>query len=96
MADRKRLTGEIISNKMDKTVLVRVTKISEHPFYKKKIKKSKKYKAHDEAGICEVGDQVIIEETKPLSKTVRWRVVDVALKSKIKGGEDLDSAENNA
>ncbi|HHT11070.1 MAG TPA: 30S ribosomal protein S17 [Atribacter sp.] len=96
MADRKRFTGEIISNKMDKTVLVRVIRISEHPFYKKKMKKSKKYKAHDEAGICDVGDRVIIEETRPLSKTVRWRVVDVTLKAKIKGGEDIDSIENNA
>jgi small subunit ribosomal protein S17 len=96
MADRKRFTGEVINNKMDKTVVVRVTRITEHPFYQKKLRTSEKYKAHDENGICEIGDTVIIEETRPLSKTKRWRVVTVTGKAKVKGGEGLDSTKNNA
>ena len=96
MGDRKRFTGEVVSNKMDKTVIVQVTRITEHPFYQKKMKESKKYKAHDEAGICEIGDKVIIEETKPLSRMKRWRIITVIEKAKGKGGEVLDSTKNNA
>lgn len=74
---RKRLIGVVVSDKMDKTVVVRVTRRFEHPFYKKYIERSKKYHAHDERNECKVGDVVIIEETRPLSKTKRWRVVEI-------------------
>lgn len=74
MAKRK-LRGKIISNKMSKTVVVRVEKIKEHPKYKRKYKIHKKYKAHDEKGEYHVGDRVVIEECRPISKEKRWRVV---------------------
>ncbi len=73
---KKRLTGVVVSDKMDKTVVVRVTRKYEHPKYKKHIEKSKKYHAHDEHNECKVGDLVVIEETRPLSKTKNWRVVE--------------------
>jgi small subunit ribosomal protein S17 len=72
---KKRLTGIVISNKMQKTVVVRVERIKEHPKYKRRYKVYKKYKAHDEKGEFKVGDKVLIEECRPLSKEKRWRVI---------------------
>jgi small subunit ribosomal protein S17 len=72
---KKQLTGIVISNKMQKTVVVEVEKIKEHPKYRRIYKVHKKYKAHDEKGECKVGDKVIIEECRPMSKEKRWRVV---------------------
>jgi small subunit ribosomal protein S17 len=72
---KKQLTGIVISNKMQKTVVVEVEKIKEHPKYRRKYRVHKKYKAHDEKGECKVGDKVVIEECRPLSKEKRWRVV---------------------
>lgn len=72
---KQRLTGIIVSNKMPKTVVVRVDRLQEHPRYKKRYKISKKYKAHNEKGECKIGDKVIIEECRPISKEKRWRVV---------------------
>jgi len=72
---KKQLTGTIISNKMQKTVVVRVEKLKEHPKYKRRFKVSKKYKAHVEAGEYKVGDKVIIEECRPISKEKKWRVI---------------------
>ncbi|MEI6157548.1 MAG: 30S ribosomal protein S17 [Atribacterota bacterium] len=96
MANQKRQTGKVISNKMNKTVVIKVTRITEHPVYSKKMKITKSFKAHDEKEICEIGDIVLIEETRPLSKTVRWRVLEVIEKAKVKGGEELDSTTVNA
>lgn len=96
MGARKRLTGEVVSNAMDKTVVVKVVRISEHPLYRKKIRKASRFSAHDENGICAVGDRVLIEETRPLSKTKRWRVVTVLQKTRVEGGEEVDSVENYA
>ncbi|HOA98728.1 MAG TPA: 30S ribosomal protein S17 [Candidatus Atribacteria bacterium] len=96
MGARKRLTGEVVSNAMDKTVVVKVVRISEHPLYRKKIRKASRFSAHDENGICAVGDRVLIEETRPLSKTKRWRVVTVLQKARVEGGEEVDSVENYA
>jgi len=73
---KRQLTGKIISDKMKKTVVVRVERIKEHPKYKKRYKSHKKYKAHDEKGEYKAGDTVIIEECKPLSKEKRWRVIE--------------------
>lgn len=72
---KKQLTGEIISNKMQKTVVVEVERIKEHPKYKRRFRIHKKYKAHDERGEYKVGDKVIIEECRPISKDKRWRVI---------------------
>jgi len=72
---KKQITGTVVSNKMQKTVVVKVERIKEHPRYKKRYKVHKKYKAHDEKGECKVGDKVIIEECRPMSKEKRWRVI---------------------
>lgn len=80
---KKQLRGIIISDKMQKTVVVKVERIKEHPKYKRRYKLHKKYKAHDEKGEYKVGDKVIIEECRPLSKDKRWRVIS-KLKLKIK------------
>ena len=72
---RKKLTGIVISNKMQKTVVVKVERIKEHPKYKRRYKVHKKYKAHDEKGEYRMGDKVVIEECRPLSRDKRWRVI---------------------
>ncbi|AEH50820.1 30S ribosomal protein S17 [Pseudothermotoga thermarum] len=74
---RKRLIGVVVSDKMDKTIVVKVTRKFQHPLYKKTIERSKKYHAHDEFNQCKVGDIVEIEECRPLSKTKRWRLVRI-------------------
>jgi small subunit ribosomal protein S17 len=72
---KRQLVGTVISNKMQKTVVVLVERIKEHPKYKRRFKVSKKYKAHGEKGEYKIGDRVIIEECRPVSKEKRWRVV---------------------
>lgn len=72
---KNQLIGKIISDKMQKTVVVEVERIKEHPKYKRRYKVSKKYKAHNEKGEYKVGDRVIIEECRPISKEKKWRVV---------------------
>lgn len=74
---RKELIGVVVSDKMDKTIVVKVERLVRHPLYKKTIKKSKKYKVHDEENKAKVGDKVKIMETRPLSKHKRWRLVEV-------------------
>ncbi len=74
---RKERVGLVTSSAMDKTVTVSVERVIQHPLYKKSIKCSKKYKAHDKNNVCNVGDLVRIRETRPLSKTKRWRMVEV-------------------
>ena len=71
---RKTRVGKVVSDKMDKTVVVRVEKKVPHPVYKKYVRRRTKFKAHDENNECRVGDKVLIEETRPLSKQKRWRV----------------------
>jgi small subunit ribosomal protein S17 len=75
---KRKLIGTIISNKMQKTVVVEVERIKEHPRYKRRYKIHKKYKAHDEKGEYKMGDGVVIEECRPLSKDKRWRVISKA------------------
>lgn len=70
------LTGRVVSNKMDKTVTVEVTRTIQHPRYHKFIERSARYKAHDEANACQEGDTVVIRESRPLSKSKRWVVVE--------------------
>jgi small subunit ribosomal protein S17 len=74
---RKERIGEVISNKMAKTIIVRVQRRFPHPEYKKVVTTYKKFYAHDEKGDAKPGDRVRIEETRPLSKTKRWRLVEV-------------------
>lgn len=74
---RKRLTGVVTSDKMDKTVVVTVTTTKRHPLYEKVVRMKKKYKAHDEENECGEGDQVEIIESKPYSRHKRWAVVRV-------------------
>ena len=81
-AMRKTRTGTVISDKMDKTVIVRVQTLKEHPKYKKHIRQATRFKAHDEQNQCKVGDQVRIMETRPLSHDKRWRVVAIVEKAK--------------
>ena len=75
--------GVVVSDAMDKTITVLVEDIISHPVYKKKIVRSKKYKAHDENNEAKVGDTVVIMETRPLSKTKRWRLVRIAQAAEI-------------
>ena len=72
--NRKTQVGVVVSDKVDKTVVVRVSHLVKHPVYNKYIKRSVKYKAHDEENSCKSGDRVLIVETRPLSKDKRWRV----------------------
>ena len=74
---RKVRTGVVVGDRADKTVTVLVERRLAHPLYGKQIKRSKKYHAHDESNECRVGDTVSIMETRPLSKTKRWRVVEL-------------------
>ena len=84
---RKVRVGIVVSNKMDKTVVVKVTRHAEHPLYGKRIVKAKKYVAHDEENTCGVGDQIRIRETRPLSKTKRWELVEIVRKAPVLGSE---------
>ncbi len=70
------LTGVVVSDKQDKTVVVRVERRYTHPLLKKTVRRSKKFHAHDESNACKVGDQVRIEEHKPISKLKRWIVIE--------------------
>ena len=79
--NRKQLIGTILSDKMDKTVSVKVARKVPHPVYKKFINKTKKYYAHDPQNLCSKGDTVIIEESKPLSRLKRWRVLKIQEKA---------------
>jgi small subunit ribosomal protein S17 len=81
-AMRKVRTGTVISDRMDKTVVVRVQTLKEHPRYKKHVQQSTRFKAHDEQNQCKVGDRVRIMETRPLSHDKRWRVVAIVEKAK--------------
>lgn len=73
---RRTLVGKVVSDKMDKTVTVEVNRLVEHPVYHKRLQRTKRYKAHDEKNECKVDDLVVIEESRPLSKTKRWSVVE--------------------
>ncbi|MFT8353282.1 MAG: 30S ribosomal protein S17 [Gluconobacter japonicus] len=85
---RRVLTGRVTSDKMDKTVTVLVDRRIMHPLYKKFIRRSKKYAAHDEANVCQIGDLVRIEECAPISKRKTWSVV-------ARNGEDMVSASSS-
>jgi small subunit ribosomal protein S17 len=73
---KRKLIGTIVSNKMQKTVVVEVERVKEHPRYRRRYKVHKKYKAHDEKGEYKMGDKVIIEECRPISKDKKWKVIN--------------------
>ncbi len=79
---RKTRVGIVSSNKMDKTIVVSIKDSVKHPLYKKVIKRTVKFKAHDEHGECNIGDKVEIMETRPLSRDKRWRLVRIIEKAK--------------
>jgi small subunit ribosomal protein S17 len=80
--NRKVRIGKVVSDKMDKIIVVATEKLVAHPLYNKQIKMTKKYKAHDENNQCKVGDTVKIMETRPLSKDKRWRLVEIVEEAK--------------
>ena len=78
---RKQRTGKVISNKMDKTIVVAIEYNVKHPLYGKIVKRTYKLKAHDERNECNIGDRVLVMETRPLSKDKRWRLVSIVEKA---------------
>lgn len=80
--ERKAKEGIVVSNKMEKTIVVAVETMTLHPIYKKRVKKTTKFKAHDEENVAQIGDKVKIMETRPLSKDKNWRLVDIIEKAK--------------
>lgn len=81
-ANRKVRTGTVVSDKMDKTIVVKVEDFVRHPLYGKRVKRTTKFKAHDEQNACGIGDRVRIMETRPLSRDKRWRLVEIIEKAK--------------
>ncbi len=79
----KTRTGRVVSDKMDKTVIVAVTTFRQHPLYKKMSKRVTRYKAHDEDNRCQTGDEVRIIETRPLSREKRWRVAEIITRKEV-------------
>ena len=80
--ERKVRVGKVLSNKMDKTIVVAIQELIQHKLYKKSVKRTVKFKAHDENNQAQVGDLVSIMETRPLSKQKRWRLVQIVEKAK--------------
>jgi small subunit ribosomal protein S17 len=80
--NRKTLIGTVVSNRMEKSVVVRIERRKLHPLYKKYITRTKKIKAHDENNTCQIGDLVKVIESRPLSKNKRWRLLEILEKAK--------------
>ncbi len=74
---KKRFQGVVTSDKMDKTIVVKINRIKVHPIYKKRYQVSKKYKVHDQKNEAKIGDQVIFKECRPLSKDKKWRLIEI-------------------
>ena len=79
----KQEIGIVVSNKMQKTIVVKIDNRYSHPIYSKTLSKTKKYLAHDELGTCNIGDQVLLEESRPLSKKKRWKLIKILSKSSL-------------
>lgn len=82
---RKVREGVVVSNKMQKTIVVVVERKFQHPLYKRIIRRTKNFKAHDETNQCQIGDRVRIVETRPMSATKRWRLLDIIERNKVAG-----------
>ena len=80
--NKKTLVGTVVSNKMEKTIVIRIERRKLHPLYKKYITRTKKIKAHDEGNLCQIGDLVKVIESRPLSKDKRWNLLEVLEKAK--------------
>jgi len=78
---RKTRVGTVVSDKMEKTVVVSVERLVMHPAYRKRVRRRNKFKAHDAGNLCGIGDRVLIEESRPLSKTKRWVVLEILEKA---------------
>ena len=89
---RKEVVGEVVANRMSKTIVVKVTRKKAHPFYGRVVARNKKFYAHDEKNTAHVGDFVEIEETRPMSKLKRWRLTNVIQKAKLVGGEEAEAS----
>jgi small subunit ribosomal protein S17 len=89
---RKKRTGIVLSNKMKKTIVVQIKRKARHPLYGKVIEKAAKFKVHDEKNEAQVGDQVSIEETRPLSKDKRWRLIEILSHGHSKSLDDIKEA----
>lgn len=81
-SNRKQLIGKVVSNKMDKTIVIEIENLVMHPLYKKSVRRTKKIKGHDEKNECSIGDVVKVEETRPLSKEKRYRLLEIIEKVK--------------
>jgi small subunit ribosomal protein S17 len=90
---RKTKVGRVVSDKMDKTIVVSVERLARHRLYKRVIRLTTKFKAHDEANDAHVGDTVLIEESRPLSATKRWRLIEVVTRAGEQAGEQILSEE---
>ncbi|HHI96457.1 MAG TPA: 30S ribosomal protein S17 [Thermodesulfatator atlanticus] len=87
----KQFIGTVVSDKMDKTVVVMVERLVLHPLYKKYVRRRKKFMAHDEDNACRIGDKVLIEETRPLSRHKRWRVREILERAKVLEREETSA-----
>jgi small subunit ribosomal protein S17 len=83
---RKTRVGTVVSDRMSKTVVIKVDRMAKHPLYGKPVLRSKKFMAHDEDETCRIGDRIRIEETRPLSRHKRWRVVEIIERAPVLGG----------
>ncbi len=82
MGNRKQFVGKVVSNKMDKTIVVLLERLMMHSLYKKSVRRTKRVKSHDEKNECSIGDTVKIEETRPLSRDKRYRLIEIVEKAK--------------
>jgi len=89
VSNKKRFVGSVVSDKMDKTVVVRVERLVRHPRYGKVLRRTKKYKVHDEGNACRVGDVVRIVESRPLSREKRWIVEEILRRSEIEAAAEV-------
>jgi small subunit ribosomal protein S17 len=90
---RQTITGSVVSTRMQKTVVVEVETLKQHPQYKKFVRFRKKYKVHDEEGKCELGDVVLCAETRPISKDKAWRVVEILRRRYVSTAEIVETDE---
>jgi small subunit ribosomal protein S17 len=93
---RKTKVGRVVSDKMDKTIVVSVERMSRHPLYKRVIRLTTRFKAHDDANEAHLGDTVLIEESRPLSATKRWRLVEILAKAGEVAGGDTEPTDEAA
>lgn len=89
---RKTRVGIVVSDRMSKTVVIKVDRMAKHPLYGKPVLRSKKFMAHDEDESCRIGDRIRIEETRPLSRHKRWRVVEIIERAPVLGGSQEKEA----